>query len=485
VSGITCWRAKRIALLGIFASQTDTEVIRKVLKTSEHEEGDYERRVKSVCAMYPQWETRAPTKHDGPKIFFSCLLEHCSNPRAPSELKLISGDMATFLGCFGRSAQLAALARLNQSPEECGIAARELKDLNRKFDYSTDAEEIAALPLREKARLLTRHFTVYHSSTAALLTVRRGLDAGEISQALYYQSPDAAASWLALINSPKYPSYNHCAESLEKLTNSPAWTNTLRLGHHARIVMLGGGGSPSKDMLLIESALELVPETRGPIRHVLVDLSTPLLVDSTRFILRELARRRIKEEVELRIIEGDFLRLQECSDLLEENGNTIWAITAGTLGNVREREFFNSLNTRAVTRDLLIVSADTFDEEPVETFRSTIEEKYRHEDMLNFLAAPLGVVLQLTEAHESVANALKRVRISVDDDLDSSHSDVPGSRFVEFSIEVEGRKLLLLNSSRYHDPNLVEFARDHGWQHLTTVRSSANERFRQFLFVRR
>jgi hypothetical protein len=485
VSGIPYWRAKRIALLGIFAAQTDTEVIRKVLKTSEPDEEDYERRVRSVCAMYPQWETRAPTKHDGPKIFFSCLLQDCSNQRAPSELKLISGDTATFLSCFGRDAHHAALARLNQSADDCGLTAHELQKLNHQFDYTTDTAEIGIPSLRANVRLLTRHFTVYHSSTAALLTVRKGIEAGEISQALYYQSPDAAASWLALINSPNYPSYNHCAESLEKLTNSPAWSNTLRLGHHARIVMLGGGGSPSKDMLLIESALELVPKVRGPVRHVLVDLSTPLLVDSTRFILRELARRGIKEDVELRLIEGDFLRLQECSELLEENGNTIWAITAGTLGNVREREFFNSLNTRAATRDLLIVSADTFEEEPVETFRTTIEQKYRHEDMLNFLAAPLGVVLQLTEAHESVANALRRVKICVDDDLDSSHSDVPGSRFVEFSIDLKGRKLLLLNSNRYHEPDLVDFARDHGWQHLTTVRSSANERFRQLLFVRR
>lgn len=478
--GIKHWNPKRLALRAKFSAVTDTEVITKVIEESV-EKDELEERVRRILQMFPKWNSIKPKKAGGPKVFFDLLSLFFENSTG---LSLIEDDIGGFIARFEKSDCDIALAYLNDAHELNDLTDTELQALNKRFCYEPRAANSEVI--RATAEL-NNHFAVFHSTHATTLTMRRAIEAGKLGSEHYYLSSDAAANWLSLIDSPSYPSYMDCLAGIRELVLGPTWANIIRAGNHQRVVMLGGGGAPSKDLLLIENILGLLPENRRPLRYVMIDLSSPLLIDSTRFILREMKRRGwTRKMLEPIPIEHDFLKLKGCAELLNEPGMTIWGCTGGTVGNVREDAFFSSLNARATTGDVLLLTADTFDGESLDHFRDKIKGKYKHEAMHNFLASPLGTVLQLERSDEGISSALKRISIDVEDDTDHEHSDVYGARCVQFSIRLKERDkpLVLLNSTRYSEKHLTDYAADLGWCHLRTVASPSNPSFKQFLFRR-
>jgi hypothetical protein len=482
--GIRHWAAKRISLRAIFSASTDTEVVKHVVPDMNEE--DYSEKVRRITQMYKQWEKRVPTKSGtGPKHFFDLLTICCSTEGKITGQSLIDGDICNFLACFAEKDRKMALAALNDPGRPHGLTHEELLGVNKRFNFFPDFENAE---IKKIVGHLNNHFPVMHSTHNSTQTVRMAIETGHLGSEHFYLNPDAAANWLELIDSEGYPSYQDCLEGLKKLFNGEAWRNIIKKGEHASVVMLGGGGAPSKDLLFIENILSLLPKKSRPLRYALVDLSTPLLVDSNRFLLREMRRHKwTNMELAVDSIEHDFLKLDGCAELLAGRGSQIWACTGGTIGNVRENAFFNSLNTRATSGDILLLTADTFRGESRETFREKILSKYENNEMRNFLSSPLGTVLQLKRSSEALGRALKRVKIDVDDEEeDFKRSDVAGSRYVEFSIMLKKhtKPIILLNSTRYNEQCLVDHAHSYGWRHIETASSPSNECFKQFLFRR-
>lgn len=490
--GITHWAAKRLTLWSLVQATEDKGMIRAIFKNDKNLAYDINDIVGSVSRSMKQWDCSKPRNTGYSALFLEKACEMLDTDRltfveAPI-FELFNPDK------IAPAEQQAALDVITKkyTPEHL-LSDEELRQLEEvvKGNTKTDPEEEKVQ--QESTLAIFGHGYMHIPNTRHFTTVAEGVAKGEIDQKLFYQSTDSAAAWLNLINS-EYPSYDYCKSALEQLIKSPDWIQIVKKGEHSNIVMLGGAGSPSKDAMLISHLLQTVPTET--ILYTILDISPHLCIDSYHALMR--FKKQLNwsaEKLRIGIVHWDFMRLDELAreEVRRNNGKVIWVITAGTIGNVREKGFFSSVNTQASTDDLLIVTADTFSKDHIHDAKKRLSEKYDNESLNHFLGTPLAAVQSAIKSNVSLEHALNSIERVLEVATTEEHTDVPNSLYVEWKLKLECLKpkinkglpeeLILLRSTRYSHEGLVEFARHQGWYFISSS-FGADPHFRQFLFRR-
>jgi hypothetical protein len=326
-------------------------------------------------------------------------------------------------------------------------------------------------------------FTILATDRGPVETIKTELRKGVIDQRHYYVGPDSARSWSALVRGDTYPTYGECKTGLGDLVKSSQWREELKNSAPSTVVMLAGGGAPTKDIVFLESLLR-EPHVTGRVDLYLVDISYFMMEDSRRLIREHAVSEGYQDRVNVRLVRDDILKLPaQKAALFHSQGSVIFAITGGTIGNLSEAAFFRSLNRMSLPGDLLVVSADTIDGLSLEEERALIR-KYSNTDLHRFLRLVVSQVLSAANAKEFVDEALRRIDVDLASSEDPNPSDIPRSRTIVVTLEIAGRPLRLLTSTRYESAELESFAENYGWQSVCQIPSPLNERFKQFLFRR-
>jgi Histidine-specific methyltransferase, SAM-dependent len=327
-------------------------------------------------------------------------------------------------------------------------------------------------------------YPIWTYDSGSVQTIRDGIAEGNIKQEHYYLDPDSAQAWSDLVGDGSYPTYDECKFGLRDLGKCEHWVRAVRLLKPSTVVMLAGGGAATKDLELLRSLVNQV-ESRL-VTHYLVDISFFMLVNSKRSLEQLLRKYGIDKKVNVDVMRKDVLRLDESDrSRFHHDGGVIFAITGGTIGNLSETRFFDSLGRAANAGDLLIVSADTLDDLSDDEKRQLLG-KYNNQALRSFIKPVVRTVL-----HEA------RVTGSVDDLLagciktdflenEKSPSDLPETGTVTVQLGIEGRSpITLVTSTRYRSSALDAFAKRHGWDPVCHIQSPLNKHFKQFLFRRK
>jgi hypothetical protein len=308
-----------------------------------------------------------------------------------------------------------------------------------------------------------------------------------IDQKLHYLSADAALKWRAVIDTQSYKTYEQCKHALAALTQTPFWKTHIGSPNMDGAVVLGGGGAPEKDMVLINSLLNSTAGKSARVHYVLVDVSFYMLVYSYRFLDSVLRKQGARKRVALEMVVCDIMDLRGARNQLRRNGkNVTWFIPGGTLGNLNESQFFRSIEYKSEADDLLVVGAECFSEESRDKLRSELETQYDMSDdaIRNFATAPLRSSWHDLGVEESLDEVVKKIELRILSGDDNVYSQVPGAITIEGSVKIDGSKVVLFTSSRYTEDGLLKIASGRGFKHETSVESPLNKNFKQLVFRR-
>jgi len=346
--------------------------------------------------------------------------------------------------------------------------------------YGLSFSPVALTPFVQPTRQHNRngHFPIWVYDSNHLETIRAGIRKGEIDQKHYYMDPDSADAWLSLVGSAPYGAYLDCLDSLRMLLEAPAWKEVLVKEQPGAVVMLAGGGAPTKDVLLIKNLLRTLKD-QHQLRYCLMDVSYYMLEESRRLILEHLELLGLLDRVEMELVKGDILEMRaRHRKEFHTSANIVFGITGGTIGNLSETAFFRSLERVAKAGDALIVSADTWDSPPA-GYGDTLLAQYDNDDLRNFIRPVVRRVLNEMNSDMTLENALKNVVFELPE-RGNKLSDIPGSITVTAMIKAD-EPIRLFKSTRYQSDKLIAFAATHGWNLKCQIGS---EHFKQFLFTR-
>jgi len=142
--------------------------------------------------------------------------------------------------------------------------------------------------LREKAGVAcptSEHVadTIFHPFLAPhegnIENIDDGIKNGRIDQRHHYLSADSALRWRSVIDAQSYKTYAHCKHSLEVHTADEIWEKYISDNLPGDIIMLAGGGSPEKDMIILNN---IIPRLSGSeaVHYSLIDASFYMLLSS-------------------------------------------------------------------------------------------------------------------------------------------------------------------------------------------------------------
>lgn len=310
-----------------------------------------------------------------------------------------------------------------------------------------------------------------------------GVRAGHLDTRHYYSNADAATAWSELVSADAYPTYDQCKAGLLRLTEDPQWQAALTAARPTALVMLAGGGSPTKDLVLLRSLLLQSRDSKHKITLVLADNAPYMLHYSMEILERAVRELPGHERVILDPVVEDVLTLGR-EPLFSRKGNAVFTIAGGTIGNLRELTFFRSLAVVARAGDLLVVSADTVDDMSAEEMEQVLTKKYDHAQVRRFIEPGVRAVLGEFKSREPIDAVLERVTVRVISNATPRLSDVPESTCVTLVLRHGRRDVILASSTRYSVDAFIEFAAQHGWTRVCVVASPLNPHFVQMCFKR-
>ena len=297
-----------------------------------------------------------------------------------------------------------------------------------------------------------------------------------------YLNPNAAENWNELIGTSTYTSYKYCLISLISLFNQDLWEEKIKEGSYNGVVSLTGGGAPAKDAELIQSLCSLRENTtEQTLYYHIVDISIYMLmasIDHLNTVTK--IQKKCGHQVELIPVLADVTE-DRINQSFFKGDNRIFLITGGTLGNLSEKAFFQSLNGMSKVKDLLILSVDTFDNtNPMN--ESKLLTNYNPNINIQMKEIITPIVHAIRNQYDiplQLKDIIAQVKVKL-----SELSDIKGSKSLELSLEWEDEEIGLVKSTRYISSNLVKFAEENGWTHLYTHPCDLNTQFVQMLFIR-
>jgi hypothetical protein len=464
--GVTDWPKKRFLCLKLIGFDAFGDVVEEVIKSTQ-EYTDDSTLLERITEAARKWGNSDPTSKSS-KFFWNQLAYELDCPMATGDM-LIVADIKTFVSYLSTEGQQRA---------------QQIIDHNPLYPSSSKEENPNPSDIPE-AQLSPHEGAPYPISThdiGRVESIRTGFQRGKIDQKHYYVDPDSAHAWSGIVGAEAYPTYDDCKSGLRELVKSAEWNQSITSSAPSTVVMLTGGGAPTKDLVILQSLLDQ-PNAKH-IYYYLADISFYMLMNS-KFALEEHAKSRgFEGRFTLDLIRRDVVNMpSDDREKFHRCGSVIFAITGGTIGNLSEAAFFRSLNRVAKSGDLLVVSADTIDGLSVADQEELIG-KYDNQDLRLWLKPVVRVVLSESSEGGSLDDALRKIKVRLHSS-DSGHtSDVPNSCSVVVTLKIEGREVKLLTSTRYPSSELAAFAAARGWEAVCKIPSPLNRHFNQFLFRR-
>lgn len=316
--------------------------------------------------------------------------------------------------------------------------------------------------------------------------------AGIVDSHAYYASAEGAGIWRDIIGAAEYPQYRYCLDAFERLLADPVWRRAIADSKPSNAIMLGGGGSPAKDLALMKAMLSEDCLADARIAMLLVDINWYMLMQSINDLIGWTRRLPGNDRVHIRSKVCDILELHkelhkpgpDPEPLVDSDKASVFAITGNTVGNLSEEGLFGSLGKVAKTGDLLVVGCGTRDGMTREQVLQEEKQKYKAPEVIRFIRPGIECVVRTHKLQETLEHAEGRVAVDVRDGLAKRLSDVPDSMSVVLTLAAGKREIVLLKSARYSSASLVAFAARHGWESVCTVHSRTYEKYAQFAFRR-
>lgn len=477
--GIPHWEVKREIFRIVFREARAVDVIDKVIDTEEIEVNDFSKLREHYMHRW-HLDSFSDVKNNSKyRPFFSDLSAAANlNESVPGEV-IIKGELVQLIQALPEN-DLATLQKAAEDGvtveknilEDLKKALSQVQVLTRTDESSTDTEAF---------------FPIWIAKTAnSLRIVKDGLESGYIDQSLYYLSTESVHLWFAITNNDFYSGFDQCKTGLMRLVREPEWKDFISSEIFEGVVMLGGGGSPSKDAILVNSLIKASQdgprkETRS--RYVLLDTSLYMLTSSRRELEGGLRRMGAEDAVSIIPVESDLMNLADAMPLIRpEEGNVAWFLTGGTLGNLDENQFFESVASQAQPNDLLIVGTGCFDGEPDEQYLSNLKREYEQDEIRKLVKVPLAAAWSALDMSGTALEALDNIKIDILKGGENELSDVKDSVTVVANLSINGiGDVLLFKSSRYREEALVELAGRHRWAHVKSV-DGLDSSFRQVIF---
>jgi|SRR5665213_1181626 len=187
--------------------------------------------------------------------------------------------------------------------------------------------------------------------------------------------------------------------------------------------------------------------------------------------------------VRIHPLKRDFLNMEGAETRLRRRGKSVaWFIPGGTVGNIDEERLFNAIKSKAEANDLLILGAETYGSKLTGAIRNELKRKYRAPEFRNFLRPSLQSIWHELDIKDTLDNRLKKIEVKIVDGPLNMYSSVPDAATVEMSLIVNGRKIVLLTSTRYSETQLKAFANQQHFICETTVSTTANPQYKLFVF---
>jgi hypothetical protein len=469
--GIPDWDTKLKVISHVLGAYTHAELVGKVYEEVEHQkDGVF---AGQVLDNIRKWRKSRPRRQDGPKAFFNDLAVRLGCGPHVTGVMLVDADIERFIEYLPEAKRESARSVAMDTPAEVLLSPGPADS-----GLTIVQPIVKTTPALPSLQSLLLHFK------GPVESIAKGIKAGRIDQRHYYLTPDAADGWNTLVRAEAYPTYDQCKAGLVALVGSAAWKEALEHSNPTTVVMLAGGGAPTKDMVFLRNLLDHSRPTGERISYFLVDVSCYMLMGSLRWLDEHLVTIPGHERVKLQLLYGDALNLQGCHSMFHPNGTSIFAITGGTIGNLSEEAFFRALEGVSDDGDLLVVSADTLDGLDLDDVERMLKKKYDHADVHSFIGPVVREVIGEFDLAEPVASILKRVKVSLRRGKTYRFSDVTGSWSVTLSLEVGGREITLISSTRYESSELVAYAAKFGWALLCKTPSPQNPQYLQFCFRR-
>lgn len=466
--GVRDWKEKRAFLRALYDVNSDKALVQLIAGSWVKNNRDLAETVEKLYDTFRRWGSSNPSGERSRQFWREIMKDKKLSTPMP---KLWTSSILDFVGFF----------------KNCNGVTLAVQDMLIDHRVRLTAETTARL--RERHRLPSECGQIegqYHLTAYAPLRFEgphTGVASGHIQSTQFYNMPEAALAWADMVDSRNYPVYLDCSLALKALVESSIWRDAISGGAYDAAVTLGGGASPEKDWDLATSLFDSLNGGQQSLTYVINDISPYMLQQSVRILNRRLKKSSADARINVEYHWSDFLKLgshfsrPECRQI-------VWAIFGGTIGNVSESAFFNSLSGPSYAGDLLIVGLDTVGRDSEKEFARRMAEEYRSEELDRLLLLPLDGWTNAASGREPVVE----VSISLHRDGDSANrSDVRKSRTAVFSMQTpNGRSpsTVLAHSTRYVQTEFIRFAAGHGWKYLGHASAPSGATFRQLLFRR-
>jgi hypothetical protein len=476
------WAAKKAALMALWRLSAPSDI-------ADHFYPDDPVMAEKVQGNLDHWEEHYPVRRDGPgPRFFRDIAARFGLKGESDRHRVANCTIAEFVSLIpeeedrrrvGAALGLGATERGGgdsgyRHPSEAegrGQAAGP-----HDGGGGTSASERTLKPLYQNMLVSLRNFP---------LSIAAAARSGRLDQKHFYLTPDAAQAWISLVRAEAYPTYDQCKAGLRRLAASDVWNEAIARVAPETVVMLAGGGAPTKDLVLIHALLRHPRLAGQRITYYLIDISPYMLTDAFTWLHDALQEIEGGDRIEIKPVRDDVLDLSDLKSLLEgRRGAILFGITGGTIGNLSENAFFDALEQVSRPGDLLILSADTIPEEAVadDVVEGRIVHKYDHPDLRRFIGPAVRSLAAELELDHPVKSVFDALEIGLDDK--QRFSDVPNSLSLTMDMQSADRRVNMLSSTRYRRPELRDFVNERGWRELDEVESPFDQNYVQFFLER-
>lgn len=451
--GIVDWDSKKYLLHQIFSEQSDGGLAKAILNAS-----GWDPSIQQLKGSFKSWY---PGK---------------SNPKGPVGQTFLT-ELSKRINEFRKEQNIE---ELNLGTIQNIIWKKSYNDFKnlipeKLFSCPNVTSNIDSTYDSNSIRITQTHYQLWINRNTRFRSWDNSLVNGKIDQKFHYLSPDSAGLWEKVIRSNEYHQFDDCKSALEDLCKyNEIWHKFCK--EPSKGVVMLGGGSPSKDILIMNSIAEL-SQREDNLAYGLVDFSYYMLESSLQMIdFRFSSDKKLSSRIKLSLFKDDFLLIENLKTILQcENENIAWFLPGGTIGNVDERSFFDSIAREATPGDLLIIGAEVLGDNSMD-----IIGKYETWAVKQLVSTPLRAMWHNFKFQGTLEEALQEIKVRFVNGLESGHSAIKETQTIEISMPIEN--IVLATSSRYHEKNFIDFAGSKSFDLETCVPCLRNPDFKQFVF---
>jgi Histidine-specific methyltransferase, SAM-dependent len=454
--GIKDWKLKLEALKAIFDVETNVDLVAAVMGDAiTTDEADTQDR---IADSFRTWDKSNPTGDNG-RLFLAAL-------QARLREKGFAEYITSRRGLL-RSSYSEFCAQMPSSMAGLPVALPEVQPIN---------------PETTSRNLGVQLYQLWVPTQPFAEGTKVGLERGKIDHKSHYLTPAAAEVWSDIINGGHYRLYHYCCDSMRSVMTLPVWKDFVRSPNTLGAVMLGAG-APLKDHILLSSMVSANP-SREMIYQV-IDYSSYMLKGSLTNIAKSYSEAMTDGRLSLKLIEWDFTQLSRIKRVLRpRDGALVWMLPGGTIGNLDEKQFLNSVKSVACPGDLLIIGAGLRPESVGDT-SNTPEAQYKSAEVLRLVQMPLRAVWHDLGISGDIHDALKALEFRYLIDEKNEYSKVDKAATLEMSLMADDQKIVLMTSTRYAPNELIKFVERYGFSFEASVPSQgtdAGDVYHQFIF---